>query len=206
MSAVCKKCRRVGEKLFLKGERCSLPKCAMVKKSYPPGQHGNKGQGRLSEYGMQLMVKQRIKHVYGLREQHLRNYFEKVRNKGGNVGSALVRKLELRLDNVIFRSGLADSRRQARQMVGHGIFQIKGRKVDIPSYEVKVGEEIEIKESKAKGKLMTDKLKKLEKQENTCDWLYFDPQQQLVKVIDIPGEKQLKEVGNVSVIVEYYSR
>ncbi|MBU2025442.1 MAG: 30S ribosomal protein S4 [Patescibacteria group bacterium] len=204
--SVCKKCRREGEKLFLKGERCLLPKCAMVKKNYPPGQHGNKGQRRLTEYGTQLLVKQRIKNIYGLSERQLRNYFGKVKSKQGDVGELLLEKLEMRLDNAVFRSGLADSRNQARQMVGHGFFKVNGRKVDIASFNVRTGDEIEIKQGKLKKKLIKDKLKKVEKADSPADWIVWDPAKGMIKVIDRPDTDKLEEKKKVQMVIEYYSR
>ena len=203
---VCKKCRRSGEKLFLKGEKCLLPKCPMNKKNYPPGAHGGKGQRRITDYGVQLAVKQRLKRVYGIRERQLRKYFDKVKNSSGNIGELFLKKLELRLDNVVYRSGLADYRRQARQMVNHGFFYVKGRKVNIPSYEVKEGEEIKIRESKAKKNLIIDKINKLKKSEQGTKWIFVDCKQGMIKVIDVPNYNQVEESRSVQMVIEYYSR
>lgn len=183
-----------------------MPKCAMVKKNYPPGQHGNKGQRRLTEYGTQLLVKQRIKNIYGLSERQLRNYFGKVKSKQGDVGELLLEKLEMRLDNAVFRSGLADSRNQARQMVGHGFFKVNGRKVDIASFNVRTGDEIEIKQGKLKKKLIKDKLKKVEKADSPADWIVWDPAKGMIKVIDRPDTDKLEEKKKVQMVIEYYSR
>jgi len=204
--STCKQCRRAGEKLFLKGERCLLPKCAMVKKNYPPGQHGKKMVRRVSDYGMQLAVKQRIKRSYGIKEKQLKNYFGKVKDKTGDIGKLLLQKLEMRMDNIVYRSGLADSRRQARQMVTHGFFSIGGHNVNIPSYECKVGEAIKIKESKLKKVYIEEKIKNISKKESNIDWVLFDSQEAVIKVIGIPGHRETGESGNVQMVIEYYSR
>ncbi|MEA3272998.1 MAG: 30S ribosomal protein S4 [Patescibacteria group bacterium] len=204
--STCKQCRRAGEKLFLKGERCLLPKCAMVKKNYPPGQHGKKMVRRVSDYGMQLAVKQRIKRSYGIKEKQLKNYFGKVRDKTGDIGELLLQKLEMRMDNIVYRSELADSRKQARQMITHGFFSIAGRNVNIPSYECKVGEEIKIKENKAKKAYITEKIKNINKKESNNDWVLFDHQEEAIKIIGVPGRRETGESGNVQMVVEYYSR
>lgn len=202
----CKKCRRAGEKLFLKGERCTLPKCAMVRKNYSPGVHGGKIKRRTSEYGMQLAVKQRLKHIYGIRERSLKNYFSKVKNKSGDIGEMLLQKLEARLDNVVYRSGIARSRREARQMVNHGMFLVAGREVDIPSYEVRVGSEIKIKESKAKKAALEERIKEAEKRMPPADWVNVDYKNGVIKVLNIPSRKDIGEESDVQMVIEYYSR
>ncbi len=205
-SPSCKQCRRAGEKLFLKGERCFLPKCAMVKKNYPPGQHGNKMTKRMTEYGMQLSVKQRIKRGYGIKEKQLKNYFNKVKNKAGNTEELLLQKLEMRLDNIVYRSELADSRRQARQMVSHGFFSIGGRSVNKPSYELKAGDEIKIKDSKLKKTFIATKIKSASKKDAKNNWVYFDYKEGVIKVLGVPGLRETGNSGGIQMVIEYYSR
>ena len=201
----CKKCRRAGEKLFLKGERCELPKCAIVKRNYAPGVHGGKKQKRSSEYGTQLAVKQRLKHAYGLREQQLKNYFSKVKSKTGDVGELLLQKLEMRLDNLVYRSGVARSRREARQMVNHGMFLVQGKEVDIPSYGVRVGDAIQIKESKKKPALQ-ERLKDAAKKTPPAAWINVDHQKGEIKIMAVPSGQEIGEISDIGMVVEYYSR
>jgi len=201
----CKKCRRAGEKLFLKGERCDSPKCAITKRNYAPGVHGHKSQRRVSEYGMQLAVKQRLKHVYGLREQHLKNYFAKVKSKTGDIGELLLQKLEMRLDNLVYRAGIARSRREARQMVNHGTFLVRGKEVDIPSYGVRIGEAIQVKENKKKPPL-ADRIKEAAKKTPPASWINVDHQKGEIKVMAMPSREDLGEITDVGMVVEYYSR
>jgi small subunit ribosomal protein S4 len=202
----CKQCRRAGEKLFLKGERCFLPKCAMVKKNYPPGQHGNKMGKRMTEYGMQLSMKQRVKRSYGIKEKQLKNYFSKVKNKTGNTEELLLQKLEMRLDNVIYRSELADSRRQARQLVSHRFFSINGRSVNKPAYELKAGDEIRIKDSKLKKSFIAEKIKSASKKDAKNDWVYFDYKKGAIKVLGTPSLQETENGGGIQMVIEYYSR
>src|SRR4030043_988045 len=144
ISIKCKKCRRAGQKLFLKGERCYSQKCAMVKRPYPPGLHG-KRRSSLSEYGKQLLEKQKIRNTYGVLERQFKKYVLETKDKAGDKREFLFKKLEKRLDNVIFRAGFAKSRTQARQTVSHGHVLVNSRRMNIPSYEVKVGDVISIK-------------------------------------------------------------
>src|SRR5882672_4150499 len=144
---VCRLCRREGIKLFLKGERCYTEKCAIEKRNLPPGQHGKQRKQKLVGYGLQLREKQKVKRIYGVLENQFRRYFEEASRVRGNTGVTLLQSLERRLDNVIYRLGLATSRAQARQLVRHGHFQVNGRKVDVPSYSVRVGEVITVRET-----------------------------------------------------------
>ncbi len=143
-SSKCKQCRRAGEKLFLKGDRCSGPKCSFSRRSFAPGIHGNSRRSRLSDYAFQLREKQKAKAAYGVLEKQFRNYIEKAQ-KGDNTGFALLKMLELRLDNVVFRSNNAKSRSQARQLVNHGHVTVNGKQIDIPSYECKTDDLVEVK-------------------------------------------------------------
>lgn len=201
----CKQCRRAGAKLFLKGERCFSPKCAMVKRNYAPGFHGPKGRKRLSDYGLQLAEKQKAKKFYGLLEKQFRLTFVKAAKKAGDAGQNFLRLLEMRLDNVIYRLGWAASRAQARQLVNHGHFTVNNRKADIPSFGVKAGQVIKIKKSSRSNryfKNMSEKLKKA----NRPSWLNFDAGDLSAKILHEPKEADLPQDLNAQVIIEYYSK
>lgn len=190
---VCKKCRRAGVKLFLKGERCFTPKCSFTKRPYAPGMHGQKRKGRPSEYLMQLREKQKAKAVYGLSEQTLKNYLEKASRKG-DKGEELFKMFEKRLDNVLYRGGLAPSRRAARQIVNHGGTLVNDKKVDIPSYQVKNGQTIKLTRStdtKAVGE--------------RPDWIALDAKTKTLKVNSEPTLGAGADF-DIKIIIEYYSR
>src|SRR5574338_777613 len=146
---VCRLCRREGMKLFLKGERCYTEKCAIEKRNFAPGQHGKSRKQKLAGYGIQLREKQKVKRIYGVLEDQFRHYFEAAERQRGITGETLLQLLERRLDNVIYRMGLSTSRAQARQLVRHGHFTVNGRKVDVPSYSVKAGDQITVRGSSA---------------------------------------------------------
>jgi len=201
----CKQCRRVGEKLFLKGERCFGPKCAMVKRNYAPGFHGVKGRKRLSDYGLQLQEKQKAKKYYGLLEKQFRLTFTKASKKQGDAGKNFLKLLEMRLDNVIFRLGLASSRSQARQMVNHGHFTINGRKANIPSIIVKLGQVVKIKKNSQNNRYFKNLEEKLKKADRPS-WLSFDVKDLSSKVLHEPKDEDLPQNINVQMIIEYYSK
>jgi len=205
LDSKCKLCRRAGEKLFLKGERCSSAKCVILKRNYPPGQHGIRNRRFLTNYGKQLQEKQKAKRIYGLLEKQFKNYYLKAVKKQGNTGELLLQLLEMRFDNIIYRTGLAKSRRQARQMINHGHFTINGRKVNIPSYQVKAKDEIAIKANKSNIKNFENVSKALEKIEMP-DWLKFDVKELKAKVASKPTLDELKPQFNPTLIVEFYSR
>lgn len=205
LSPKCKLCRRAGEKLLLKGERCKTTKCAMVKRNYPPGFHGPKLRRRLSDYGMQLNEKQKAKRQYNMLEKQFKLTFEKAKKKQGNLGENFLKLLESRFDNVVYRLGMADSRSQSRQMIGHGLFTINGKKVNIPSYIVKTGDVIEIKSNKKNAKIFVNLTERLKKHE-IPGWLNFDISKMSGKVLQDPDMKTFKPNFNVQIIVEYYSR
>jgi len=189
---------------MLKGEKCSSPKCVLNKRNFPPGLHGSKRQAKKSQYGTQLDEKQRAKKMYGMRERQFRTMFEKAQKKG-DAGENLLRALETRFDNVIFRLGYAVSRAQARQMVNHGLFTINGQKVDIPSYQVKPGDLIKVKKNKLQKKLFTnikDKFKKVQ----VPGWLNYDAMEDQSKVLHLPGKDDLEKSINSQIIVEFYSK
>lgn len=201
----CKQCRRSGEKLFLKGERCNTAKCSMVKRNYAPGFHGPKGKKRLSDYGLQLAEKQKAKKIYNLLEKQFRLTFEKAQKKIGDTGIIFLTMLEMRFDNVVFRSGLASSHTQARQIVSHGHLLVNNRKVNIPSYQIKVGDVIKIKKSSVNNKFFKDLGEKLKKA-NLPSWLNIDSADKSVKVLHEPKKDDLPKNINVQMIIEYYSK
>jgi len=192
----CRLCRREGVKLYLKGERCEGPKCALVRRQTPPGQHGAKRQRRPSEYALQLREKQKVKRIYGLLERQLRRYFNKARAHRGETGIALLQSLELRLDNVVYRLGLGRSRAHARQLVRQGKIAVNGKKVDIPSFSLTVGDEISFKGSPAE----------MRKNVIVPPWLSWDKKKQCGKVEKLPSRESIGQSIDESLVVEYYSR
>jgi small subunit ribosomal protein S4 len=202
----CKLCRRLGVKLCSKGERGMGGKCALVRRAYPPGVHGQKGYGRLTDYGLHLKEKQKLKVLYGIMERQLRKYFEEAKRFKSNTGFKMIETLERRFDNVVFRLGLASSRRQARQFVNHGHFLINGKKMDIPSYLVKKGDKISIKKTKmTEVGPMADNLKMIAKKE-ISSWLNWDDQNKQGNVIEVPSGKDLDVGVDIKLIIEHYSK
>ena len=201
----CKLCRREGDKLMLKGERCSTAKCAIVKRNYPPGLHGPKGRARQSGYNMQLREKQKAKRIYNLMEKQFTLSFEKAIKHKGETGENLMKILETRLDNVIYRLGFASSRAEARTLTNHGHFKVNGVKVNIPSFNVKTGDVIKIKPSSQKSKLfanLPEKLKKIE----IPSWLNLDFKDLSAKVLHQPSKENFEAKINNQMIVEFYSK
>ena len=194
----------MGEKLFLKGERCFSQKCALTRRNYPPGIHGPKGRKGLSEYGIQLREKQKLKYIYGISETQLRNYFEEVAKKEDKA-KALLDFLEHRLDNVVYRLGFAKSRRMARQIVNHGHILVNERKVNIPSYQVKKGDVIEIKKTSRKKGLFKD-LSIYLKNYEVPSWLSLDKENLKGKVIGEPTIQDIGKQAEVEKVIEFYSR
>ncbi len=201
----CSQCRRSGEKLFLKGDRCSTPKCAMIKRNYAPGFHGPKGRKRLSDYGAQLAEKQKAKKFYGLLEKQFRLTLEKASKKQGDAGKNFLRALEMRLDNVVYRLGWATSRAAARQLVNHGHFTVDDRKADIPSFSVKAGQTIKVKKNSANSPYFKKAVEHLKKADRPS-WLNFDVKDLSAKVLHEPKDADLPQNLNVQVIIEYYSK
>ncbi len=200
----CKKCRREGEKLFLKGTRCHTHRCAYDRREYAPGDHGNR-RTKLSNYGLQLREKQKVKRIYGLLERQFRLYFGKAARKKGVTGSILLQYLERRLDNVIYQLGFSVSRKQARQFVSHGFVYVNDRRVNIPSYLIKQNDEISMKFDK-KGK---EKVKEnIESSEGRAvpAWLMPDPEHFKGKVLRLPEREDIDFSVNEQLIVELYSR
>lgn len=203
--AVCRLCRREGAKLFLKGDRCYSDKCAFSKRSYVPGQHGKARAKKVSEYGLQLREKQKARRIYGLLENQFRRYFSKADRQKGVTGENLLVLLERRLDNVVFRLGMADSRNQARQLVLHGHFQVNGRHVNIPSFLVKINDVITVKEKSKESPLLQSIAEGL-KRKTVPAWLELKAQEVNGKVMKYPSREEIDSSIQEQLIVELYSR
>lgn len=201
----CKQCRREGQKLNLKGERCLTPKCAMNRRPFPPGQHGPTARVRLTPFGTQLREKQKAKNVYGMREKQFQLYFDKASRQIGNTADFLVQLLEMRLDNVVYRLGFGKTRSLARQLVSHGHILVNARKVNIPSFQVKAGDTITIRETTKKSKVIDQELVRLEKHE-APKWLHMEAKTLTGKVLSKPEGADLKQAFDPRLIVEFYSR
>ncbi len=205
--AVCKLCRREGQKLFLKGERCLSPKCAIERRNYPPGEHGKKATFRrkVSDYGMQLREKQKARRIYGVMERQFRRYFREATRLPGLTGAMLLAMLERRLDNVVYRMGFADSRAQARQLVLHGHFEVNGRKTDVPSFTVSVGDVVTVRESSRGSVYFKDRMQIMEDSRIPA-WLSIDLAGMRGSVVNEPSREDIEIPLNEQLIVEYYSR
>jgi len=200
--ASCRLCRREGQKLFLKGERCYGTKCALEKRNFPPGQHGQ-GRKKTSEYGLQLREKQKAKRFYGLQETQFRNTFDKAARKQGKTGENLLIMLEIRLDNTIFRLGFASSRKEARQLVTHGHFTVNGKKVNIPSFVVKPGDVIKVKEKSAS----SPKFKEIKDMTIAVPgWMSVDVNNLEGKIVAVPTRDDIDTPITEHLIVELYSK
>jgi small subunit ribosomal protein S4 len=206
--AACKLCRREGAKLFLKGTRCLTEKCAFERRSYAPGQHGPAGGGRgrkASEYSKQLREKQKVKRIYGLSERQFRNTFDEASREPGVKGTNLLVALESRLDNVVFRMGFASSRRQARQLVGHGHIQVNGRRVDIPSFRVLPGQEIRVAPD-SREMVPVKVAKDFASRGAPLTWLSVDLEKAAGRVTERPNREQIPLNAQEQLIVELYSK
>jgi len=202
--SVCRLCRREGLKLYLKGDRCYSPRCAMDRRAYAPGQHGQ-GRKKVSEYGLQLREKQKARRMYGILEGQFRRYFDKAERQAGVTGENLLRLLERRLDNVVYRLGLGSSRNEARQLVRHGHFIVNGRKVNIPSYLLRVGDEITVR-GKSKESLKVKDLMERAADHTPPAWLEYDANQVAGRVVALPARDQIDAPVQEHLIVELYSR
>jgi small subunit ribosomal protein S4 len=202
---VCRLCRREGMKLFLKGERCYMEKCAIEKRNFAPGQHGKTRKAKLAGYGLQLREKQKVKRIYGVLEDQFRHYFERAERVRGITGETLLQLLERRLDNVIYRLGLATSRPQARQLVRHGHILLNGRKVDIPSYSVKPGDLVTVLGRSQKSPLIEHAMEEV-KGRGIPEWLSFDPNTMTGRVVSVPTRAQISLPVQEQLIVELYSK
>jgi small subunit ribosomal protein S4 len=204
--AVCRLCRREGQKLFLKGLRCFTEKCAIEKRNFVPGQHGQARRAKMVGYGVQLREKQKVKRTYGLLERQFRNYFEKAQRMKGATGSNLMVTLERRLDNAVYRMGLAGSRSQARQLVLHGHVRVKGQKVNIPSYQVQIGDEIALKDNMHENAMVLE-ARNLAKSQGVAPWLDIDPANFKARVVALPRREDVQTPPmNEQLIVELYSK
>lgn len=201
----CRLCRREGEKLMLKGTRCGTHRCAIERRAYAPGQHGSNQRTKLSNYGLQLREKQKLKRIYGVLERQFRTYFEKAARQKGVTGTTLLQSLERRLDSVVYQLGFATTRRQARQMVGHGYVFVNDHCVNIPSFLVKVNDEIFLR-FKTKGKKNVDENIKVSKDKAVPAWLEVDREHYKAKVKRLPGREDITFPINEQLIVELYSR
>lgn len=203
--AVCRLCRREGQKLFLKGQRCLTDKCAIEKRNFPPGQHGKSRRPKPAGYGVQLREKQKVRRLYQILEDQFRNYFEKAARSKGVTGENLLLMLERRLDNVVYRLGWAASRAEARQLVRHGHIAVKGRKVSIPSYEVSVGEEISVREGSRENAAILRSLD-LAGNRGVAPWLSFDRAALKAQVSSLPKREDISFPIQEQMIVELYSK
>ena len=202
--AVCRLCRREGQKLFLKGERCYSEKCSVGIRAYAPGQHGQ-GRKKSSEYGLQLRAKQTARRFYGVQENQFHHYFEIAERKQGITGDNLLRILESRLDNVVYRVGFASSRAEARQLVGHGHFEVNGKRVDIASYLLKAGDVVSICE-KARGLEKIKSVVEANSARPVPQWIDLDREALSAKVINLPNRDQIEAPVEEQLIVEFYSK
>jgi len=205
--SVCKLCRAQGEKLFLKGERCMTPKCALERRSYMPGEHGQKGRFRrkVSDYGLQLHEKQKARRIYGVLEAQFRRYYRLAERQPGMTGANLLSILERRLDNIVYRLGFADSRAQARQLVQHGHFRVNGQRADIPSMLVQANDRISVCETSRRLPYFQGMAEKLQSI-SLPGWLSLDPQNLAGTVLSLPSREQIDVPLTEQLIVEYYSR
>jgi small subunit ribosomal protein S4 len=202
---VCRLCRREGMKLFLKGTRCFSDKCAIEKRNFAPGQHGKDRKAKIVGYGLQLREKQKTKRMYFTQEGQFRNYFEKAARSRGVTGEILLQQLERRLDNIVYRLGFGISRRQARQLVRHGHVHVDGRKVNIPSYEVSIGEEITIREASRKLTIL-EIAKEFASHQNPVNWLEINRDNYSGRVTALPKREDINLPVNEQLIVELYSK
>lgn len=203
--AACRLCRRENVKLFLKGDRCYTDKCAFERRSYPPGQHGQRRGRKISDYGIQLREKQKVKRIYGVLEKQFRKYYTRADRQKGITGTNLLILLERRLENIVYRMGFASSRNQARQLVRHNHFTVNGRKVNIPSYQVKIGDVIEVREKSRKSPFILEAMETVVRREMPS-WLEVDGSNFRGIVKEFPNREELTMPINEQLIVELYSK
>jgi small subunit ribosomal protein S4 len=202
----CRLCRRAGEKLFLKGDRCTSPKCAMIKRNYVPGIQGNKGNKSLTEYGKQLNQKQKVKRIYGIAEKQFRKHLKEAVGQKGVAGDNLIMKLETRLDNVVFKMGIAPSRAAARNLVSHSHIKVNGRSLNVASAYLKIGDKVSVKETKLEKNYFTNRKALLQKNLEIPSWVSFDPKKMEGEVISMPNRKDVNMSVDVQEVIEFYSR
>jgi len=203
--SVCRICRREGLKLFLKGQRCYTEKCAIERRQYAPGQHGQNHRSKLSDYGAKLREKQKVKRLYGLMEKQFRAYFEKASHGKGNTGETLLINLERRMDNMVYRLGFCSSRAEARQLVLHGHFLVNDKKVTIPSYLVKIGDRITLKEKSRQNPHILESLEGVERR-GLPTWLELDKKSFVGVIKTLPTREELTLPMQEQMIVEFYSK
>jgi len=202
----CKQCRRIGEKLFLKGDRCYSAKCAIVKRNYPPGIHGQKSKVRkTTSFAKQLREKQKAKKIFGLLEKQFRKYYETAKKTKGNIAENLLKLLNFRFDNLVYLGGFANSRNNARLLITQGHFLINGKKNNIPSYQIKIGQIINVAENKKKNKYWQEALPKLSKKERP-DYLVYDDKVNSLMMVSQPEIKNLQNLFDPTLIIEFYSK
>ena len=202
--SVCRLCRREGAKLYLKGSRCYSKKCAFERRPSPPGQHGVRRR-KVGDYGLQLREKQKVRRVYGVLERQFRNYFNEAETHEGVTGEALLQSLETRLDNVVFRLGFASSRAQARQLVTHGHFAVNGTPTNVPSYRMRTGDRVEVREIR-RGREAFKVIRETIKAHTAPDWLSLDAAKLAGSVASLPRRDQMPLDLSEQLVVEYYSR
>lgn len=203
----CRLCRRAGEKLFLKGDRCLSPKCAMIKRNYPPGIQGPKGTKKgLTEYGKQLNQKQKVKRMYGITEKQFRKHLKEAVKQKGVAGDNLISKLETRLDNVVYRMSLTSSRATARNLVSHGHIEVNGKSLNIPSASLKIGDRIKVKKTKLEKNYFLNRQALLKKSLEIPNWLSFDLKAMEGKILALPNRKDVNISIDIQEVVEFYSR
>lgn len=203
--SVCRLCRRENLKLFLKGDRCYSDKCAFDRRGYPPGQHGQRRRGKISDYGVQLREKQKVKRIYGLGEKQFRLFFERAERQKGITGINLLIMLERRLDNVVYRAGFANSRTQGRHFVRHNHFLVNGKKVNIPSYEVSTGDVVEVHEKSRKVQAITESLEAVVRR-GVPQWIELDKENMKGRIKSFPVREDLTMPMQEQLIVELYSK
>lgn len=204
IDSVCKLCRRERQKLFLKGQKCYTEKCPIESRNYPPGEHGQSRRSKVSEYGIQLREKQKIKRIYGLLETQFRNYFKKANKQKGITGENLIKLLECRFDNIVYRLGLAASRKQARQLIGHRHFLINERLVDIPSYLLSAGDIIKVRDKSKKLDAIHNSLKRVK--DTAYSWLTIDKANLTGTYVQIPEREEVPLNANEQLVIELYSK
>ena len=201
----CRLCRREGIKLFLKGDRCHSAKCAIDRRGYAPGEHGEKQRRKLSEYGRQLREKQKVRRIYGIHEAQFHNYYEEANRMKGVTGENLMKLLERRLDNIVFRLGFAPSRCSGRQLVRHRHFTVNGRAVDVPSYQLRSGDVVQVRE-RSRGLTYFKAVKENPSDRNLCDWLGRDTERMSGTLREIPTRDAIPTPVEEQLIVELYSK
>ena len=203
--ASCRLCRRERQKLFLKGTKCFTEKCPVERRGFPPGQHGQSRRTKISEYGVQLREKQKVRRMYGLQERQFRNTFERALRQTGRTGETLVKLLERRLDNVVYRLGLAPSRKAARQLVNHGHFLVNNRAVDVPSYLMRAGDTIQVREKSKKLEILHSSMKRM-KDTAMLPWLSLDKAAMVGTFLNVPERADIPLNADEQLIVELYSK